>query len=60
MKEKVQICELHQVLDANHPAVDHDCKQKDYGAFAKAKLPKHTVLGPYGGVTKMEGDVGGQ
>lgn len=46
VKEKVQISELDEDLDGNHPALNHGCAQPDYAAFAKAAQKKWTILGP--------------
>ena len=49
---------VFDITDENHSAFKHR-KSKEhpaYGAFARRKLQKATVLGPYGGVTKVHGD----
>ncbi len=49
---------IYEITDTNHPAYKgRICKDHPaYGSFARRRLPKNTALGPYGGVTKTDGD----
>ena len=49
---------IYKITDSNHPAYKgRICKDHPaYGSFSRRRLPKNTVLGPYGGATKTDGD----